>query len=66
MGRQYKLPEMIEVFDELPFTPTGKIQRHILIRRFSSASQREGRRMRAMDIDRPASRAFSLARWDWP
>lgn len=62
MGRQYKLPEMIEVFDELPFTPTGKIQRHILIR----ASQREGRRMRAMDIDRPASRAFSLAGWDWP
>jgi len=28
----YKLPEMIEVFDELPFTPTGKIQRHVLVR----------------------------------
>ena len=29
----YKLPEMIEAFDELPFTPTGKIQRHVLVRR---------------------------------
>src|SRR5215813_966937 len=29
----YKLPEAIEVFDELPFTPTGKIQRHVLVRR---------------------------------
>ncbi len=29
----YKLPETIEVFDELPFTPTGKIQRHVLVRR---------------------------------
>jgi len=29
----YKLPEAIEVFDELPFTPTGKIQRHVLARR---------------------------------
>lgn len=28
----YKLPEMIELFDELPFTPTGKIQRHVLTR----------------------------------
>jgi non-ribosomal peptide synthetase component E (peptide arylation enzyme) len=28
----YKLPEMIEVFGELPFTPTGKIQRHVLVR----------------------------------
>ncbi len=28
----YKLPEMIEVFDELPFTPTGKIQRYVLAR----------------------------------
>jgi len=23
---------MIEAFDELPFTPTGKIQRHVLVR----------------------------------
>ena len=28
----YKLPEEIEVFDDFPFTPTGKIQRHILTR----------------------------------
>jgi non-ribosomal peptide synthetase component E (peptide arylation enzyme) len=28
----YKLPETIEVFEELPFTPTGKIQRHVLVR----------------------------------
>ena len=28
----YKLPEEIEVFDEFPFTPTGKIQRHALAR----------------------------------
>src|SRR2546430_2741010 len=29
----YKLPEMLEVVDELPFTPTGKIQRYLLSRR---------------------------------
>jgi acyl-CoA synthetase (AMP-forming)/AMP-acid ligase II len=29
----YKLPEMVEIFEELPFTPTGKIQRHVLVRR---------------------------------
>ncbi len=28
----YKLPEEIEIFDEFPFTPTGKIQRHTLAR----------------------------------
>ncbi len=28
----YKLPEMVEIFEELPFTPTGKIQRHVLVR----------------------------------
>lgn len=28
----YKLPEEIEVFDDFPFTPTGKIQRHALTR----------------------------------
>lgn len=28
----YKLPEMIEVFGEFPFTPTGKIQRYVLTR----------------------------------
>lgn len=26
----YKLPEMLEIFDELPFTPTGKLRRHVL------------------------------------
>ena len=26
----YKLPEMLEIFEELPFTPTGKLRRHIL------------------------------------
>jgi non-ribosomal peptide synthetase component E (peptide arylation enzyme) len=26
----YKLPEELEVFDDFPFTPTGKIQRHVL------------------------------------
>jgi acyl-CoA synthetase (AMP-forming)/AMP-acid ligase II len=29
----YKLPETLEIVDELPFTPTGKIQRHVLVRR---------------------------------
>ena len=29
----YKLPEALEVFDDFPFTPTGKIQRHVLVRR---------------------------------
>jgi non-ribosomal peptide synthetase component E (peptide arylation enzyme) len=28
----YKLPEELEIFDEFPFTPTGKIQRHHLTR----------------------------------
>jgi non-ribosomal peptide synthetase component E (peptide arylation enzyme) len=28
----YKLPETIEIFADLPFTPTGKIQRHVLVR----------------------------------
>jgi len=28
----YKLPEMVEIFEDLPFTPTGKIQRHVLVR----------------------------------
>lgn len=29
----YKLPEEMEIFDDFPFTPTGKIQRHVLARR---------------------------------
>ena len=28
----YKLPEELEIFEEFPFTPTGKIQRHALTR----------------------------------
>ncbi len=28
----YKLPERLEIFDELPFTPSGKIQRFVLQR----------------------------------
>ena len=28
----YKLPEMLEIFEEFPFTPTGKVQRHELAR----------------------------------
>jgi acyl-CoA synthetase (AMP-forming)/AMP-acid ligase II len=27
----YKLPERLEIFEQLPFTPTGKIQRHVLV-----------------------------------
>jgi non-ribosomal peptide synthetase component E (peptide arylation enzyme) len=32
----YKLPERLEVLDELPFTPTGKIQRFILQRQIDA------------------------------
>ena len=32
----YKLPERLEVLDELPFTPTGKIQRFILQRQIEA------------------------------
>jgi non-ribosomal peptide synthetase component E (peptide arylation enzyme) len=32
----YKLPERLEVLDELPFTPTGKIQRFILQRQIAA------------------------------
>jgi acyl-CoA synthetase (AMP-forming)/AMP-acid ligase II len=28
----YKLPERLELFEQLAFTPTGKIQRHVLVR----------------------------------
>ena len=28
----YKLPERLEIFEQFPFTPTGKIQRHALVR----------------------------------
>ena len=36
----YKLPEALEVFEEFPFTPTGKIQRHALTRQV--LARREG------------------------
>ena len=32
----YKLPERLELFEQLPFTPTGKIQRHVLVREVSA------------------------------
>jgi acyl-CoA synthetase (AMP-forming)/AMP-acid ligase II len=35
----YKLPEELEVFDEFPFTPTGKIQRHALTRQVLARRQ---------------------------
>jgi acyl-CoA synthetase (AMP-forming)/AMP-acid ligase II len=35
----YKLPEELEIFDEFPFTPTGKIQRHILVRQVLARRQ---------------------------
>jgi non-ribosomal peptide synthetase component E (peptide arylation enzyme) len=28
----FKLPQRVEVFDQLPYTPTGKVQKHILRR----------------------------------
>jgi non-ribosomal peptide synthetase component E (peptide arylation enzyme) len=36
----YKLPEELELFEEFPFTPTGKIQRHALTRQV--LARREG------------------------
>lgn len=38
----YKLPEEIEIFDDFPFTPTGKLQRHALTRQV--LARREGGR----------------------
>jgi non-ribosomal peptide synthetase component E (peptide arylation enzyme) len=38
----YKLPEMLEIVDELPFTPTGKVQRHVLARRMAERLPRAG------------------------
>ena len=32
----YKLPERLEIFDELPFTPSGKIQRFVLQRKIEA------------------------------
>ena len=36
----YKLPERLEVLDELPFTPTGKIQRFILQRQIEARDKK--------------------------
>src|SRR5262249_32369052 len=42
----YKLPERLEVLDELPFTPTGKIQRCILQRQIEARDKaRQYRRL---------------------
>ncbi|MBV8754335.1 MAG: AMP-binding protein [Hyphomicrobiales bacterium] len=38
----YKLPERLEVLDELPFTPTGKIQRFILQRQIQARDRTAG------------------------
>ncbi len=38
----YKLPERLEVLDELPFTPTGKIQRFILQRQIAAKDNAGG------------------------
>lgn len=34
----YKLPEALEIVEELPFTPTGKLQRHVLIKQIQERS----------------------------
>ena len=39
----YKLPEELEVFDEFPFTPTGKIQRHALTKQVLARRQARAR-----------------------
>ena len=36
----YKLPEQLEIVEELPFTPTGKLQRHVLAQRILAARER--------------------------
>jgi len=38
----YKLPERLEVLDELPFTPTGKIQRFVLQRQIAAKDNTSG------------------------
>ena len=35
----YKLPERLEIFAELPFTPTGKLQRFVLARQVQERDQ---------------------------
>lgn len=36
----YKLPERLEIINELPMTPTGKIQRHLLVKQLTSGDQK--------------------------
>ncbi len=38
----YKLPERLEIFDQFPFTPTGKIQRHMLVREVAARQGKSG------------------------
>jgi len=38
----YKLPERLEIFDELPFTPTGKLQRFVLADQVLKRIEAEG------------------------
>jgi non-ribosomal peptide synthetase component E (peptide arylation enzyme) len=40
----YKLPERLELFERLPFTPTGKIQRHVLVREIAARDAAPGSR----------------------
>jgi acyl-CoA synthetase (AMP-forming)/AMP-acid ligase II len=39
----YKLPERMEIFSELPFTPTGKIQRFLLQQEIETRDRAAGR-----------------------
>jgi acyl-CoA synthetase (AMP-forming)/AMP-acid ligase II len=38
----YKLPERLELFTQFPFTPTGKIQRHALVREVAARTSAAG------------------------
>jgi acyl-CoA synthetase (AMP-forming)/AMP-acid ligase II len=39
----YKLPERLELFEQLAFTPTGKIQRHALVREILARDANQSR-----------------------
>ncbi len=38
----YKRPERLELFEQFPFTPTGKIQRHALVRQVATRDKSAG------------------------
>ena len=38
----YKRPERLELFEQFPFTPTGKIQRHALVRQVAARDKSAG------------------------